>query len=178
MRHLYLFETPYLFLVLGQQLLFLLWENGDVGKEIIMMMKLRMSSRARNPLALSIWLMAERQRRGPHTHARLFASYIAHHVCPLRKEKRWIEIFFPRVTQTEIQSICGIIFFFPRLYLIWKKGGCHGDGMSESIPDDVFNISRRSKCQKWARINDRREGSTWFLIQKGRNHLRLLPIDW
>jgi hypothetical protein len=59
--------------------------------------------------------------------------------------------------------------------MIWKKGGCHGDGMSESIPDDVFNISRRSKCQKWARINDRREGSsTWFLIQKGRmNHLRL-----
>ncbi len=109
-----------------------------------------------------------------HTHTRLFASYISRITCPLRIKKRWIENIFSRVTKAEIQSIRGILFVFPAIIFDLKKRRLswrRNEPINSWWCLQYFSTFEMPK--KWARINDRREGSTWFLIQKGRNHLRL-----
>jgi hypothetical protein len=122
-RHLYIFETPYLYFVLGQQLLFLLWENGDVGKEIIMMISSEWASRARNPLALSIWLMAQRHRRPTHTRATaICVIYRASRGSIKERKKMNRNIFFSCHANRNSIDLPNY-FFFPAIIFYLKKRG-------------------------------------------------------
>lgn len=115
--------------------------------------------------------MAQRHRRPTHTRATICVIHRASRVSIKEKKKDESKYFFLVSRKQKFNRSAELLFFFPAItFDLKKKGGCHGDGMSESIPDDVFNISRRSKCQKWS---TRRMVDLVSNTKEGRNHLRL-----
>lgn len=153
MRHLYLFGTPYLFFIyLGSSFFFFFEKMSDVGRDYNDAWWSCSGWAPPRPKSIGTFHLINGGAAAAahtHTHTRLFASYISRITCPLRIKKKMNRNYFFPCHENRNSIDPRNYFCFSRDY-IWfeKKGGCHGDGMSQSIPDDVFNISRRSKCQK------------------------------